>query len=162
PSASKQTRLPRPATCSLVPGSVRNTTVCRSRTKLTGKTTGPWSSMTATRPRFPPASNPKHSDLVSSSIRLGCGSARRGTGDAGGPVRGGRAERRHPPAVPAGEIPAGEVWLGALGPRRVGGSRHSIAAGAARRGRPAGEFAQLLTVVAQLVLSGLNGGCERG
>src|SRR5271166_2704643 len=41
----------------------------RSRTKLTGNTTGPRSSTIATRPRCSWASSAKHSDLVSSRQR---------------------------------------------------------------------------------------------
>src|SRR5215471_18255544 len=69
PSISNATRLPLAAASSLVPSSVRKTTMCRSRAKLTGKITGPWSSTTATRPRLSWASSAKHSDLDSSCQR---------------------------------------------------------------------------------------------
>jgi len=64
--------------------------------------------------------------------------------------------------VPAGEIPPGEVRVSVFGPRRVGGSRHSVAASAARRGRPSGEFTQALAILPQLVLRRFHGGRERG
>src|SRR6266699_7354120 len=72
PSTSNATRAPRLATSSLVPSSVRNSTVCWSKTKLTGSAIGPRSSTSTTRPRCRPASSPKHSSLVSSCQRISC------------------------------------------------------------------------------------------
>ena len=66
PSISNATRLPRTAASSLVPPSVRNTTMWRSRTKFAGITIGPRSSTKTTRPTRSRASNPKHSDLDNS------------------------------------------------------------------------------------------------
>jgi len=72
PSTSNATRAPRLATSSLVPSSVRNSTVCWSKTKLTGSAIGPRSSTSTRRPRCCPASKLKHSSLVSSCQRTSC------------------------------------------------------------------------------------------
>ncbi len=72
PSTSNATRAPRLATSSLVPSSVRNSTVCWSKTKLTGSAIGPRSSTSTRRPRCCPASSRKHSSLVSSCQRTSC------------------------------------------------------------------------------------------
>src|SRR6516165_782599 len=226
PSISNATRLPLAAASSLVPSSVRNTTMCRSRAKLTGKITGPWSSTTATLPRPSWASNAKHSDFDSScqrapgavrclgdcpepqehlrvgtvaelypdgltepakfkwlGVQRGRDPGRAGgeqdslqglpgvdpvhrlvmgggkqADDPGGPGPQRGAEGWQAPAVAVGEVPAGEVRAGVLGPRRVSGRRHAVGPCAARRGSPPGEFGGPLAVQPLDAFGVLDGG----
>jgi hypothetical protein len=61
-----------------------------------------------------------------------------------------------------GEVPAGEVRVSVLGPRRVGGRWHAIGPGAARRGSPPGQFGHPVAIPLVGAFSFLDGRGESG
>jgi CRP-like cAMP-binding protein len=96
-------------------------------------------------------------DPVPCSVRVG----RQDADHPGGPARHG-AQWRQAPAAAMGEVPAGEVRERALGVRRVGGVRHPVSPGAAGRGRPRRELADMRAVKFQGMLRRLDDFGERG